>query len=268
MRKTILILLTAMLSISLAAIAVNCNGDLKTSAGGPRQGNEPVLTRTVFLSGLSSPWDLAFTPDGAVFFTEKCLGLSVHRADGTVKRLFGTAGSGLVAADFFCQGQSGMLGVAVDPEFGANRFVYVYMASNLGNAKTNRVVRLAVDAGYTTVSSRRDIISDIPYKGSATIWGERDLTAAAAFASVLSTGTFTSRPATTTTVLSRRTSNGWAARPCGSIVTGRLHRETTPRPAAIPAFSPMATAMCRASLSAPAPGSPFPASTDPDIMTR
>src|SRR5512134_1444279 len=170
MRKATAVL-TAVLSISLAAIAVNCSGDPKTPAVEPRQGSGPELTRTVFLSGLSSPWDLAFTPDGAVFFTEKCLGLSVRRADGTVKRLFGTAGSALVAPDLFCQGQSGMNGVAVDPEFGANRFVYVYMASNPGNAKTNRVVRLAVDAGYTTVSGRRDIISDIPYKSEATIWG-------------------------------------------------------------------------------------------------
>ena len=170
MRKATVVL-TAVLSISLAAIAVNCNGDPKTSAVEPRQGNEPVLTRTVFLSGLRSPWDLAFTPDGAVFFTEKCRGLSVRHADGTVKRLFGTAGSALVAADLFCQGQSGMNGVAVDPEFGTNRFVYVYMASNLGNEKTNRVVRLVVDAGYTTVGGRRDIISDIPFKGEATIWG-------------------------------------------------------------------------------------------------
>jgi glucose/arabinose dehydrogenase len=64
-----------------------------------------------------------------------------------------------------------MLGVAVDPQFEANRFVFVYMASNSGKSKTNRVVRLAVDAGYTTASGRRDIASDIPYKSAATIWG-------------------------------------------------------------------------------------------------
>jgi glucose/arabinose dehydrogenase len=171
MKKAISIVLTAFLTISLASLAVNCSGDLKTAAVEPGQGSGPGLTRTVFLSGLSSPWDLAFTPDGAVFFTEKCRGLSVRRADGTVKRLFGDAGSALVAADFFCQGQSGMLGVAVDPQFEANRFVFVYMASNSGKSKTNRVVRLAVDAGYTTASGRRDIASDIPYKSAATIWG-------------------------------------------------------------------------------------------------
>ena len=129
------------------------------------------LVRTVLLSGLNNPWDLAFTPDGAMFFTEKCRGLSVRRENGTIHRLFGAAGSALVAGDYFCQGQSGMLGVAVDPGFAENRFVYVYMASNLNNARANRVVRLTVNPGYTTVSERRDIVTDISYKRSLNFWG-------------------------------------------------------------------------------------------------
>jgi glucose/arabinose dehydrogenase len=77
----------------------------------------------------------------------------------------------VVAKDFFCQGQSGMCGVAVDPEFRKNRFIYVYMASNLNGTKTNRVVRLTVDPAYTKVSGRSDIVTDISFKGSANFWG-------------------------------------------------------------------------------------------------
>ncbi len=125
----------------------------------------PGLTRTVFMSNLSSPWDMAFTPDGALLFTEKCRGLSVRRVNGSVQRLFGTPGSSLAAADLFCEGQSGVHGVAIDPDFAKNRYVYVYMASKLRtNPRTNRVVRLTVDAGYTTVANRTDIVTDIPYK--------------------------------------------------------------------------------------------------------
>jgi glucose/arabinose dehydrogenase len=131
----------------------------------------PDLNRTTLVSGLSSPWAVAFTPEEALLFTEKCRGLSVRRADGKIHRLFGAAGSTVVAEDLFCQGQSGMLGVAVDPEFIANRFVYVFMASDLGKSKTNRVVRLSVDADYTTVSGRTDIVTDISYKSSANFWG-------------------------------------------------------------------------------------------------
>lgn len=125
----------------------------------------PVLTRTVVLTGLSGPWDIAFAADGAMFYTEKCRGLTVRRSDGTSTRLFGTSGSALVAPDLVCQGQSGMHGIALDPAFASNRTVYVYMASNINaNPRTNRVVRLQLDAGYTSASARTDIVTDIQFK--------------------------------------------------------------------------------------------------------
>ena len=118
------------------------------------------------MTGLQSPWDLAFTPDGAMLYTEKCRGLSARLANGTIVRLFGTAGSSLVAADLFCEGQSGVHGVAVDPDFASgSRFVYVFMASNLStNPRTNRVVRLMLNADNTVASNRTDIITDIAFK--------------------------------------------------------------------------------------------------------
>ncbi|MFM8464271.1 MAG: PQQ-dependent sugar dehydrogenase, partial [Burkholderiaceae bacterium] len=71
-----------------------------------------------------SPWDMAFLPDGTMFFTEKCKGLSVRMPSGDVKRLLGVGGSSGFAktkGDLFCDGQAGVLGVAVDPEFSSNR---------------------------------------------------------------------------------------------------------------------------------------------------
>lgn len=125
----------------------------------------PQLTRDVVLSGRSSPWDLALTAAGDLFFTERCAGLSVRRANGTITRLFGTSGSALVAPDLFCQGQSGMLGVALDPQFASNRRVYVYMASNLTtNPRSNRVVRLELSADFSGVTNRTDIVTGIAYK--------------------------------------------------------------------------------------------------------
>ncbi len=131
----------------------------------------PTLGRTVIMSGLLSPWDVAFSPDGqTLFVTEKCRGLSVRQASGAVVRLFGTAGSALLAPDLFCEGQSGMNGVALDPDFANNRYIYVYMASSLRtNPRTNRVVRLTLSADLASVvtNSRTDIIADIPFKDVA-----------------------------------------------------------------------------------------------------
>ncbi len=132
----------------------------------PPSTETPTLNRTVIVSGLDRPWDVAFTPDGVMLYTEKCRGLSARFANGTTVRLFGTTGSSLVAADLFCEGQSGVHGVAVDPDFATGtRNVYVFMASNLTtNPRTNRVVRLTLGADSTTASARTDIITDIAYK--------------------------------------------------------------------------------------------------------
>ncbi len=124
------------------------------------------------MSGLANPWDVAVTANGTLYFTEKCKGLSVRRADGSVTHLFGTTGASVVASDLVCQGQSGMHGVELDPDFENNRRIYLHMASNAaGSARTNRVVRLHVDAGATTVTDRTDIITDIAFKNAGNAHG-------------------------------------------------------------------------------------------------
>lgn len=87
------------------------------NAGAP-EANTPKLTSTPVLSKLDSPWDMAFLPDGTMFFTEKCSGLSVRQAGGTVVKLLGikdSKGYPATASDLFCEGQAGVSGVAVDP---------------------------------------------------------------------------------------------------------------------------------------------------------
>ena len=83
-----------------------------------------------------SPWDMAFLPDGTMFFTEKCKGLSVRLPSGKVNALLGVGGStgyATMKADLFCDGQAGVQGVAVDPQFATNRFVYLYSSSKGSN---------------------------------------------------------------------------------------------------------------------------------------
>jgi glucose/arabinose dehydrogenase len=118
-----------------------------------------------------SPWDMAFLPDGTMFFTEKCKGLSVRLPSGKVNPLLGVGGStgyATVRNDLFCDGQAGVQGVAVDPQFASNRFVYVY-ASSKGPNRTyggynNIVMRMKVDNALGAVSDIVEIINDIGYK--------------------------------------------------------------------------------------------------------
>jgi glucose/arabinose dehydrogenase len=161
--------------IAAVLVAAACGGSSEPATEepgpGPAPNDTPVLSRTVVLQGLSNPWDVALAADGAMFFTEKCRGLSVRRADGTVTRLFGTSGSALVAPDLACVGQSGVHGVALDPAFATNRTVYVYMLSGISSPRTNRVVRLVLTSGYTSAGNRTDIITDIAFKEDANAVG-------------------------------------------------------------------------------------------------
>jgi glucose/arabinose dehydrogenase len=138
--------------------------------GSPTRSGAPSLAHTVVLTKLDGPWDMAFLPDGTMFFTEKCLGLSVRLPNGTVVKLLGmkdSKGYAATANDLFCEGQAGMQGVAVDPNFARNRFLYVYATSSLTAPGTNRVLRLKVNDTVTAVSGRVDIVTDIPYKPKA-----------------------------------------------------------------------------------------------------
>jgi glucose/arabinose dehydrogenase len=83
------------------------------------------------VTGLERPWSLAFTPDGDVLVTEKYRGLRVVR-DG---RLMPEAVAG-GPANVFAQADSGLLDIALDPDFARNRLLYLSFAE--GDEKANR----------------------------------------------------------------------------------------------------------------------------------
>ena len=96
--------------------------------------------------GLQHPWGMAFLPDGRLLVTEKAGRLRVVTTDGRV----GVPLGGLPAVD--ADGQGGLLDVALDPDFGSNRLVYVSYAEPRegGNGTTVARGRLT-DAGLEDV---------------------------------------------------------------------------------------------------------------------
>ena len=114
----------------------------------------PSLQHTTVLSGLESPWDMAFLQDGTMFFTERCRGLSVRLTSGDVNALLGmtgTDGYASTADDLFCEGQAGMMGVEIDPDFADNRFIYVYstLSRTSRTSRLRPVIRLAAPVPTT-----------------------------------------------------------------------------------------------------------------------
>jgi glucose/arabinose dehydrogenase len=130
----------------------------------------PTLTTEVVVNKLDSPWDMSFLKDGTMFFTEKCKGLSVRLPSGAVNKLHalgGVAGYASTSEDLFCDGQAGMMGIEVDPDFDKNRQIYVYSSSKLDGKLNNRLMRMKVDMTFTNVSDRTDIVPDVFYKAAA-----------------------------------------------------------------------------------------------------
>ncbi len=129
-----------------------------------------TVTAEVFQQ-TENPWDMAFLPNNTMFFTEKCKGLSVRLPSGSVNKLLGVGGSAgypAVKSDLFCDGQAGVQGVAIDPDFPQNRYIYLFSSSKGSNRTyggyNNIVMRMKVNPSLDGIFDIVEIINDFGYK--------------------------------------------------------------------------------------------------------
>lgn len=100
--------------------------------------------------GFVRPWDVQLTPDGVPLVTERG-GRLAAIVDGS-RRVLGTV-PGVVA-----QGEGGLMGLAVDPGFATNRWIYTCLTS----ATDVRLVRHRVLPDYTGFTDSTPIVTGIP----------------------------------------------------------------------------------------------------------
>jgi glucose/arabinose dehydrogenase len=81
--------------------------------------------RTV-ASGLEIPWEIAFLPNRSALVTERPGRVRLLRRDGTLRR------DPVARVRVSAVGEGGLLGLAVDPRFRRNRFVYLYYTTAAG----------------------------------------------------------------------------------------------------------------------------------------
>jgi glucose/arabinose dehydrogenase len=102
------------------------------------------------MGGLNNPWDVAFAPD-AWYFTERT---------GSINAVVNGNRINLGApADVRPGGEGGMMGIAVDPNYASNRFIYTCYSSQ---ALDNRVVRWVVPGDFSGAIFQQ-VIAGMPY---------------------------------------------------------------------------------------------------------
>ena len=108
------------------------------------------ISYEVLATGLHVPWAIDFLPDGKMIFTERSGNINIF--DGRNRAIIGTIKVTEVQ-------ESGLLGIAVDPDFKTNGYIYVYHTYQNDDAIWNRVSRFKLT---NSLSDEKVLIDKIP----------------------------------------------------------------------------------------------------------
>jgi glucose/arabinose dehydrogenase len=113
------------------------------------------FAESLLAGGLTAPTGMTVAPDGRLFVTEQGGTLRVVKDGALLPTPFATFSTD----DFF---ERGLLGVALDPDFARNQFVYVYytVPAAGGRAPFNRVSRLTA-AGDVAVPGSETVLLEL-----------------------------------------------------------------------------------------------------------
>ena len=140
-------------------VARNGSSDTASASASATVRDMPRLTVTTLASNLTIPWDLDFTPDGTMLFTERAGKLSARLTDGTVQAVTAALG------DVYAVGESGLMAIVVDPDFTTNRRFYTCQAHT---GPEVQVIAWTINSGYTAATRAADpLVGGIPAKANS-----------------------------------------------------------------------------------------------------
>jgi glucose/arabinose dehydrogenase len=123
------------LQITLVLVALAC-GPAEYSVAA----TAADLDFTVVARKLNTPWAIDFAPDGTAFLSERSGAIRVIER-GQLRA------EPWIILDVAQVGEAGLLGLALDPQFAQNRFIYVAYTFRAANGRLqNRLVRLREEA--------------------------------------------------------------------------------------------------------------------------
>ncbi len=148
-----------LLVLATAALLAGC-GDDDDGADAEPPSDAPALEVETVLDGLDHPWDVAQAPDGTLLLDERGGGLTAVMPDGTWQQ---------VDADFsdlYAAGETGLMGLVLDPAFAENRRFYTCQGVTDGGADglpAIEVIGWTVDDGWTAATRVDDpLVGAIP----------------------------------------------------------------------------------------------------------
>jgi aldose sugar dehydrogenase len=138
--------------IAAALLLTACSGPERQPDGGlqpaPPQSSvpgasspveTPALDVAVVADRLDHPWDVVQAPDGTLLVDERAGGLTAVLPDGSVREVRADFG------DIFARGETGLMGLTLDPGFAGNRRFYSCQGV-VANGRTSRPASIAVIA--------------------------------------------------------------------------------------------------------------------------
>jgi glucose/arabinose dehydrogenase len=123
----------------------------------------------VISSALSAPWGITNLPDGRLLITEKAGNMRIVTNTGTV----GSPITGIPAVN--SDGQGGLLGLCIDPQFSSNRMVYWVFSENVTGGTLTAVAKGRLSNNETSIENAAVIYRANPAANSTAHYGGRIL---------------------------------------------------------------------------------------------
>ena len=110
------------------------------------------------LATVGGPTALAFTPDGRLLITQQSGSLRVYQSGALVATPAITFAAGTICTN----SERGLLGVAVDPAFASNGYIYLFRTVNVSGTCVNRVSRFTMSGNTVSAASELILVDNMP----------------------------------------------------------------------------------------------------------
>ncbi|HET6543464.1 MAG TPA: PQQ-dependent sugar dehydrogenase [Chryseolinea sp.] len=114
--------------------------------------------QVVVANGITDPTTMAFAPDGRIFVAQQAGKLRVIKNNALLPTPF-------ISLTVSSSGERGLLGIAIDPDFLTNNYIYLYYTVP-GSPPHNRISRFTADGDVALVGSESIVLELDPLSGA------------------------------------------------------------------------------------------------------